>query len=312
MKKLSVAFLAVLALSCTATGGVKDGIADNIKEAYDIMSKTGTVQVTAADAVRVFGSREILDMCIANGWKASPIAKAVAGKKITSSMGGVLSRLPQNEQAAFIKAVASGHSKWAAVYVMVARGKAVETPELMPYIFAIDDGTETNGSRSVNIRNYCTVKSIRENKLTGRSQLSIADLVDFLLLGGEQKIARDVEWAKSQIKSLAAPRLKSALRAKGKSFVTKDGVNPIEGIMKPVVDALNAPKLQGLEAALRDIGVEIADVERAPAIWDPIIAEKNAIFMGDKPAHPALDGGIMLLLGPDGYNAWVKEFNEGK
>jgi hypothetical protein len=310
MNKLSVMFMAMAAVSCATFGQGNDGIATSIKSQYDKLSGTGAVQVATSDVIRVFGSQEVLDMCIANGWKASPIAKGLQGKKVAYMMTSVAHQLPDSERWDFVKVIADGYNKATAVYFMACVNMTL--PEDVSYVFAINDGSETNVISNAGIRQYCVAKSIRDNKVTKTTTVSITDLVDFLLLGGPVKSAADVEWAKTKIKTMAVPSLKRSLRVKGKSFVAKDNVNPIEVEMKPVVDALNAPKLQGLEAALRGIGVEIADVERAPAIWDAIIAEKTAIFYGDKPAHPTQDGGIMLLLGPDGYNAWVKEFNEGK
>jgi len=311
MNKLSVMFMAMAALSCTVMGDIKNGIADGLKDTYNRLSATGTVQIAASDVVNVFGSQEVLDMCIENGWKASPIAKAMNGGKVTLSLTGVAYSLPTSELEDFIKTVAIGYSKARAVSCMASIWMTW-SEDVSSYVFAINDGSETNVISSVNRWNYCVARSIRDNKLITANNLSTSDIVDFLLLGGTTKGVACVEWAKTQIKKLAVPLVKRSLRSKGKSFVTKDGVNPIEVEMQPVVDALNAPKLQGLEAALRGIGVDVADIPRAPAIWDAITAEKDAIFLGDKTAHPANDGGIMLLLGPDGYNAWVKEFNEGK
>lgn len=310
MKKLSVMFITAVALSCTAFSQGIDGIAVTLKTEYDNVSGTGTVSAVTSDVIRIFGSQEVLDMCMANGWKASPIAKALKGKRLTASTVTAILYLPDNERWDFAKTIADGYCKVTAVYYMTQMDFTM--PDDVSYVFSINDGSETNCRSSLFLTDYFVNKSISVNKMINSRTASIVDLVDFLLLGGSNKHVGDMDWAKNQIKTMAVPYLKRSLRAKGKSFVTKDGVNPVEVGMKAVVDALNTPKLQGLEAALRGIGVDITDIPRAPKIWDAINAEKDAIFYGDKPAHPEYDGGIMLLLGPDGYNTWVKEFNGGK
>jgi hypothetical protein len=301
--------LMVALLGSAATGQDGNSVARGLKARYDAISGTGTVQAAESSVAAVFGSREILDMCISNKWEAVAIAKGLKGKKITNYMTGIVVYLPDNKRWDFIKTVADSLGKAQAVSLMRWHKKM---PEDTSYVFSLNDGSETNIVKSYSLDSYSVMKSIQANKLIILTELSVPDLVDWMLLGGYSKFTSHVEWSKNRIKELAAPFVKRALRAEGKSFVTKDGVNPIEIRMKPVVDALNAPKLQGLEAALRGIGVDIPDIERTPAIWDAITEKKNAIFYGDRPANPPLDGGIVLLLGPDGYNAWVKEFNEGK
>ena len=61
------------------------------------------------------------------------------------------------------------------------------------------------------------------------------------------------------------PLARHELRAEGKSFVVKDGVNPLVAKLQPVVDAMNAPECKGLEAALRAIGGDVVDQDRTAA-----------------------------------------------
>jgi hypothetical protein len=79
-----------------------------------------------------------------------------------------------------------------------------------------------------------------------------------------------------------------------------------------VIDAMNAPKLEGIEAAIEALGVNVPKSVRDNSVWADIAARMNGIMQGDLPADSRSDGAIIILLGPDGYNAWVKEFNEGK
>ena len=104
------------------------------------------------------------------------------------------------------------------------------------------------------------------------------------------------------------------LRAEGKSFVMKDGVNPLTAKVAPVVAALNAPACQGIEEALKALdGVSPQAMEREPlqkvaAVWE------QQIMQGDisTPAAARLLGRIAVARGVEGYNRFVTEYNDGK
>jgi hypothetical protein len=123
-----------------------------------------------------------------------------------------------------------------------------------------------------------------------------------------------IEYDRNSIKALAVAQAKPYLRKKGKSFVAKekDGkkINPIEDAIKPVVDALNAPELAGLEAALRELGFNVADVPRTNTVEATRIAEE--VMLGKLDLKTSRVNRIMVLLGPDGYNKWVKKYNDGE
>jgi hypothetical protein len=74
------------------------------------------------------------------------------------------------------------------------------------------------------------------------------------LLAGEHLILQEAAACKEGIKAAAVRLTRERLRAEGLSFVVRDGVNPIAERVRPVVEALNAPECQGLEAALRVLG----------------------------------------------------------
>ena len=117
-------------------------------------------------------------------------------------------------------------------------------------------------------------------------------------------------WAKKQLVEEATSYAMASLRKEGKSFVTLEKTNPITAKLKAVVDAVNAPNCVGLEAALRGIGMEIADQERAltQAQADKV---KAAVMAGETKADDLSLGIILFTLGTDGFNAFVKEYNEG-
>lgn len=300
---------------CVLTAGINfGGVAENYQRQWESATSNGVVQLATNQIGGLYGSQEVLDICLSNRWDASGIAAALKGRTFSGYLAGLAYWLQgRDESAEWAKTVAGSCGKAYGVYALLLTPAEKRDQAAVDFILDINDGSETNAPAKENgIDWYCVHKALRDRKIVHWNELAVPDLVDYLLLGGTVKHAGHVESAKGRIKNAATPLLKRSLRDKGKSFVSKGGLNPIEQEMKPVVDALNAPKLQGLEAALRGIGFDIADIPRSPAVWDAVAAEKDAVFYGDKPAHPGADGGIILLLGPEGYNAWVKEFNEGK
>ncbi len=293
-------------------GGIVYGAgAANYKAQYDMLTSNGAARISAAAVTNYYGSQEVLDICLSNRWDASAIAEALKGRKFSANLGGL--KLPPGERNAFVRTVADGAGREAALIVLVRMAEEARDPAVADYVLGMEAGPDGGRvCKEFSLLHYCVCRSLEDGRIISGKELTLADLARFLLLGGVRRDARSLAGVKERIKKEAAPLAKRSLRGKGRSFVTKDNVNPLEAEMRPLVDALNAPKLQGLEAGLRGLGVEIADIPRDPAVWDPVAAEKDAVFNGEKPARPGADGGIILLLGPEGYNAWVKEFNEGK
>jgi hypothetical protein len=305
----------LLLAACLLAAGVSSGaVATAYKAQWERFTSNGAAQVSAPVLTNFFGSQEVLDICLTSRWEAVAMADAFKGRKFSGNFVWLTGYLPWGRQAAWIRTVSEGAGKVPCLYALMYVGKPIRQPALEAFVLGLPDDASTNALQAAayNVTWYAVRKSLAENRVTYPDGLSVPEMADFLLLGGVLKEVSHVTLVKERIKAAAVPLAKRSLRDRGKSFVTQDGVNPIELEMKPVVDALNAPKLQGLEAALRAVGVDIKDAARTPEVWDPVAAEKNAIFYGDKPAHPDLDGGIILLLGPEGYNAWVREFNEGK
>ena len=117
---------------------------------------------------------------------------------------------------------------------------------------------------------------------------------------------------KRAIQSLAVKGVKKALRRQGKSFVTKDGINPCEKYLTALNVALNAPRLEGLDAWLKDLGFAKGfDTSSLPSERE-VESLKEKILDGDVDLTEAMKTQMYICLGVDGYNAFVKEYNGDK
>ena len=114
---------------------------------------------------------------------------------------------------------------------------------------------------------------------------------------------------KQQIQRSAQKGIKRALRKQGKSFVTKDGINPCEAYMTRLTAALNAPKLAGLNEWLADLGfAERVDLSRLPSEAD-VVRLKEDVLNGDADMTVKNKATLYICLGVDGYNQLVREYN---
>jgi hypothetical protein len=116
---------------------------------------------------------------------------------------------------------------------------------------------------------------------------------------------------KTSIKTQAIPFARKALRAEGKTFVVStNGVNPLVAKLQPVVDALNAPCMVGLELALRNLGMSVADHDRAP-LKTYAAKLQTDILSGDKQLTAREQTSLLVALGVKGFNAFVDLYNKG-
>ena len=315
MKKIMMS----LVVGLLVTGSVFGVEMKNPKIWYNSATSNGVVKMSDAYLANLFGSQEVLDICLSNNWDASLVAKAISGKEYSVKLAGDIgAHLPPPERIPFIIMAADRHGKYLGMAWACQMSKTIAPDGTFDALFAMPDVVVGNAEYSLSV--YAVSLSQKAKKVVLTTEFTVGDCANWLLLGAAFNFTGQVTHAKELIKRLSTPLAKRALRNKGKSFVSTTAtneagvvtvINPIEQEMKPIVDALNAPKLAGLEAALAGIGVDVTSIVRDEAIWDAITAEKDAVFYGEKVAHPAADGGIILLLGPEGYNAWVKSYNEG-
>lgn len=118
-----------------------------------------------------------------------------------------------------------------------------------------------------------------------------------------------IEHIKKIVQSKMAKNIKKMLRRQGKSFVTKNGVSPVEQCMTRLTTALNAPRFAGLNEWLSEMGVGASvDVSSLPSDAE-IATLKTVVLEGDKDLTDAVKLDLYLCLGVDAYNAFVKEYN---
>ncbi len=89
--------------------------------------------------------------------------------------------------------------------------------------------------------------------------------------------------------------------------VQPDGTNPVTVAMQPIIDAVNAPMMAGLEQAVLDVGGPQVNVDRS--MQSKLEELKEAVWYGDKPTDTRNINAIRFLLGTQGYNEWVQAYN---
>ena len=137
----------------------------------------------------------------------------------------------------------------------------------------------------------------------------IGDVVGELVSPARMSLDKATAY-KNAIKDLSAVHARLKLAAEGKSFVTRNKVNPIAVAIQPVVDALNAPGCTGLEAALGGLGVTVEAIDRS-ALKDVATADmaeiRSGMVIGE--AASAKLGKICVFLGAAEYNRFVSAYN---
>ena len=157
--------------------------------------------------------------------------------------------------------------------------------------------------------------SVKYSVLRGTSVFAVGtneqDLVR-LLLAPEPLSLAFAENCKKAIKDGAVVLARVKLRAEGKSFVVKNGVNPLVVMVQSVVTALNAQECAGLEAALRGLGSDVQDVDRK-SMRDLVAGWQPRMMAGEMVPGEVSQvlGKIAVALGPDAYNRFVDAYNNG-
>jgi hypothetical protein len=141
---------------------------------------------------------------------------------------------------------------------------------------------------------------------------TLTDATDWLSEAVAFPVARSIpvdmsvfrKWAQKA----ALKAVKRHLRSQGKSFVTKDGVNPCGEYMVGLTEALNAPRFAGLDEWLKSIGHKGVDLSQMPS-EEEVAKLKEALLFGDRDMDARTKAILDVCLGVEGYNAFVREYN---
>lgn len=121
----------------------------------------------------------------------------------------------------------------------------------------------------------------------------------------------------SQLKNLfqkrhGLPLIKKMLYKQGKSFVTKDGVNPCKEMMDELTNSLNAPRLAGFNEWLAKVGVNASITLKNVPSDEEIEELKIKVLTGETNATRYVLRALYLGLSTDDYNAFIKRYNGDK
>lgn len=94
----------------------------------------------------------------------------------------------------------------------------------------------------------------------------------------------------------------------GEQVATVDGQNPIEAALKPYVDAVNAPMMEGVEDLLPKVGYPL-DIEMLDAYRDYLAKNRQAVLTQIFRGSARM---CRFLLGVDEYNRLVDKLNGKK
>lgn len=193
---------------------------------------------------------------------------------------------------------------WPCVHTWPKCAAAVAAPSgaaaLYPKTLAIARRLDANATPACFVAGGCTMD----------------DLMDWLSEAVAFPPARTFwpsEWAafRISVQKLALMAVKRHLRSLGKSFVTKDGVNPCEPYMTSLTEALNAPRFAGLDAWLKGVGLKGVDLSKMPSEAD-VAKLREDVLMGDRDMGNYAKSVLGVCLGVDGYNEFVREYNGDK
>jgi hypothetical protein len=312
MKKL-VTFVALM----VAVGSLQAGEMTRLKAQY-MSALASTNPAVLKQCIASYGGTTNVETClIASNWDSKQCVEAINNQTSKDPIPAPIYQFigecaPPEDCLALVCSLARRNGKTEAVRWLSRLPPTLWADTAVTNMFELPDLPGETYKVSLSLDDFWRKTVITQKSMTIISEMKPCDYVRFLLNGGPGKPTYDVANAKRYLIAVLEKKAKRSLRAAGKTFVTRNGINPVEVLMKPAIDAMNAPKLEGIEAAIEALGVNVPKNVRDNSVWADIAVRMNGIMQGDLPADSRSDGAIIILLGPDGYNAWVKEFNEGK
>ena len=147
-------------------------------------------------------------------------------------------------------------------------------------------------------------------------KISANDLIEYLK-SGEFK-SSDIQKINESLKNAGLKVVKIWIRKRGKSFVAKKDAkgniidNPLTAPMKELTDALNGAKYAGINEWSTKYGANWETVEFPWLLSDEKLAElKDNILIDEEKFSDENVKQLRVSLGVDGFNAFVKLYNEG-
>lgn len=131
------------------------------------------------------------------------------------------------------------------------------------------------------------------------------------LFAAEPSVKGFCENIRKSLASRLAPAALAKFAKERRSYVTKDGKNPLAEAIAPALAALNAPLCAGLEKELRDLGIDAGpDIDRGPlqAYGDSLVEK---LWSGKILLDGELDR-LVVVLGVDGFNDLKAKYNGEK
>ena len=108
------------------------------------------------------------------------------------------------------------------------------------------------------------------------------------------------------------PEIKMALRKKGKSFISKDDVNPVQDIIDRLTAALQAPRCAGLKEFVAEFYPDYTwiDFGFEPLTDEEVNALKDDVYYGQQDLTNLVSTKLLYYLGLDEYNAFIERYNQ--
>ena len=118
---------------------------------------------------------------------------------------------------------------------------------------------------------------------------------------------------RSGILNAAIVPARRKVRAEGGSFVGKEGAKLVKAKLDALAAELNAPRFGKAGELLKELGIEVEwEFIQGRILPEKEVAEVRTKLMdGEIPFGWDLQNRLCVAMGVDGYNAFVKEYNEG-
>lgn len=112
-----------------------------------------------------------------------------------------------------------------------------------------------------------------------------------------------------KVLGLVQKDVKRAIRAKGQSFVAKDGKNPVQDEIDALSAAFNAPRCAGVKEWVAKVYPDYKWTDSAELSGKEVDELKERVMNGDSPFDDRNQAVLRFYLGVEEYNRFVKLYN---